>query len=205
MFGLYINRPQVRIDPGVPVPHWGLSDVGRARAEAAAAQPWVRQLRRIVSSDETKAIELAAILGEAAGVKVEIAEDTHENDRSATGFLPPPEFEKAADWFFANPQESFHGWERALDAQTRIVAVVRSVLAHHDLSAPIAFIGHGGVGTLLRCHIAGLPVARIHDQPPNGGGNIHAFRLGDLKPLSGWVPMEEFSLGDVSPAGAPWK
>jgi broad specificity phosphatase PhoE len=194
VFGLYITHPQVRIDPAVPVPQWGLSDIGRARAEAAALQPWAKQLKRIVSSDETKAIELAEILGHAAGVKVEIAEDAHENDRSATGFLPPPEFEKAADWFFAHPEESFRGWERAIDAQRRIVTVVRSVLAHHDLSKPIAFVGHGGVGTLLRCHLAGLQIARMHDQLPNGGGNIHAFRLGDLKPLSGWVAMEEWDM-----------
>ena len=194
MFGLYITHPQVRIDPDMPVPGWGLSDVGRARAEAVASRPWARQLGRIVSSDETKAIELAEILAAAAGVKVEIAEDAHENDRSATGFLPPPEFEKAADWFFAHPEESFKGWERAIDAQARIVSVVKSVLAGHDLRTPIAFIGHGGVGTLLRCHLAGLPIARFHDQPPNGGGNIHAFQLDDLKPLTGWMPMEEWKL-----------
>lgn len=194
MFGLYITHPQVRIDPVVPVPEWGLSDVGRARAETAAAAPWVRQIRRILSSDETKAIEAADILAQAAGVTVEIVEDAHENDRSATGFLPPPEFEKAADWFFAHPDQSFHGWERAIDAQARIVAVVKRVLADHDPRQPIAFVGHGGVGTLLRCHLAGLPIARIHDQPPNGGGNIHAFRLADLAPLTGWVPMEEWRL-----------
>lgn len=192
MFGLYVTHPQVRIDPDVPVPRWGLSDVGRARAEAAAARPWVRRLKRIVSSDETKAIELAEILAAVASVNVEIAADAHENDRSATGFLPPPEFEKAADWFFAHPDESFRGWERAIDAQARIVTVVKDVLANHDLNQPIAFIGHGGVGTLLRCHLAGLPIACSHDQPPNGGGNIHGFRLGDLKPLSGWVAMEEW-------------
>lgn len=192
MFGLYITHPQVRIDPDVPVPRWGLSDIGRARAQAAAAQPWVRQIERIVSSDETKAIELAEILAEAAGITIEIVEDGHENDRSATGFLPPPEFEKAADWFFAHPDESFHGWERAIDAQARIDSMVKGVLADHDRARPIAFIGHGGVGTLLRCRLAGLPIARSHDQPPNGGGNIHAFRLDDLDPLTGWVPMEEW-------------
>ena len=194
MFGLYITHPQVRIDPAVPVPKWGLSDAGRARAEAVAARPWVRRLERIISSDETKAVELAGILAEAAGVTVEIAENAHENDRSATGFLPPAEFEKAADWFFAHPEVSFHGWERAIDAQARIVSVVTNVLARHDPARPIAFIGHGGVGTLLRCHLSGLPIARIHDQPPNGGGNIHAFRLDDLKPLTGWVPMEEWQV-----------
>lgn len=193
MFGLYITHPQVRIDPAVPVPKWGLSDVGRARAETLAGKAWVRRIGRIITSDETKAIELADILAAAAGVPVEIIHGAHENDRSATGFLPPPEFEKAADWFFAHPEESFRGWERAIDAQRRIVEVVREVLASHDPSVPVAFIGHGGVGTLLRCHLAGLPITRVHDQPPNGGGNIHMFGLGDLRPAGGgWVPMEDF-------------
>jgi broad specificity phosphatase PhoE len=192
MFGLYITHPQVRIDPDVPVPQWGLSDVGRERAAATAALPWVKMLGRIVSSDETKAIETAGILADAAGIRFEIDQRGHENDRSATGFLPPPEFEKAADWFFAHPEESFHGWERAVDAQARIVSVIEAALADHDPAVPIAFVGHGGVGTLLRCHLGGLPIARSHDQTGGGGGNLYAFRLTDRKLLTGWVPMESW-------------
>jgi broad specificity phosphatase PhoE len=109
-FGLSITYPQVRIDPDVPVPRWGLSETGRSRAEQAAASDWAKALGRIVSSDETKAIETAEILATASGLSVEVVEGAQENDRSATGFLPPPEFEKAADWFFAHPTDSFHGW-----------------------------------------------------------------------------------------------
>ena len=135
MFGVYITHPQVQIDPDVPVPKWGLSALGRERATMAAGLPWARSLGRIVSSDETKAIETAEILAEATGVAVEIHHDMGENDRSATGFLPPPEFEKAADWFFAHPAESFKGWERAIDAQTRISDAVFRVLEGHDTNA----------------------------------------------------------------------
>lgn len=192
MFGLYITHPQVRIDPDVPVPKWGLNEVGHARAVAAAALPWARTLGRIVSSDETKAIETAEILAGSAGISIEIDERGHENDRSATGFLPPPEFEKAADWFFAHPKESFHGWERAADAQSRIVSAVEAALADHDPNIPIAFVGHGGVGTLLRCQLGGMPIARIHDQTGGGGGNLYAFGLSDRKLLTGWVSMESW-------------
>ena len=191
MFGLYITHPQVRIDPAVPVPKWELNAVGHARAVAAAALPWAKALGRIVSSDETKAIETAEILAEAAGIRIEIVEGAHENDRSATGFLPPPEFEKAADWFFAHPDESFRGWERAVDAQARIVSVVEATLADHDPAIPIAFVGHGGVGTLLRCHLGNMPIARSHDQT-GGGGNLYAFRLEDRRLLTGWVAMESW-------------
>ncbi len=188
-FGLYITHPQVRIDANVPVPKWGLSEIGRARAEQAAQSDWARRLGRIISSDETKAIETAEVLAAAAGISIEIAEDTHENNRSATGFLPPPEFERAADWFFANPTESFHGWERAIDAQTRIVSAVERILADHDPSVPIAFVGHGGVGTLLKCHLSQKPIGRDRDQP-GGGGNVYCFGLADRAISCDWTPIE---------------
>ena len=191
MFGLYITHPQVKIDPDVPVPRWGLSEVGTARACEAAERGWVRQLRRIVSSDETKAIETAEILAAAAGLTVEIVHDMHENDRSATGFLPPPEFEKAADWFFTNPEASFNGWERAIDAQRRIVSAVTDFLASHDPALPIAFVGHGGVGTLLKRHLQRRPIGRDGDQP-GGGGNLYCFSLADRRPSCDWTPIEEW-------------
>src|SRR6478735_3774602 len=66
MFGVYVTHPQVQIDPDVPVPQWGLSTVGRERAVITARLPWVRSLGRIVSSDETKAIDTAQLLADAA-------------------------------------------------------------------------------------------------------------------------------------------
>ncbi|WJR68392.1 histidine phosphatase family protein [Neorhizobium sp. CSC1952] len=190
-FGLYITHPQVRIDPDIPVPEWCLSDIGRARAEAAAKSSWARQLGRIVSSGETKAIETAEILASASGLTIEIAQDTHENDRSATGFLPPPAFEEAANRFFAHPDESFKGWERAIDAQGRMVSAVNRILADHDPHVPIAFVGHGGVGTLLKCRLLGIPIARDRDQPP-GGGNLFCFTLADRAVSCDWTPIEKW-------------
>ncbi|NTF85812.1 histidine phosphatase family protein [Agrobacterium rhizogenes] len=191
MFALYITHPQVRIDPTVPVPEWGLSEIGAARAQLAATRDWAGKLGLIVSSAERKAIETAEALATASGAAVEIIEATHENDRSATGFLAPPEFEKAADWFFAHPHESFKGWERAIDAQTRIVSEVEAVLSRHDPRVPIAFVGHGGVGTLLKCHLEGKPIARQGDQPA-GGGNLFAFDLAKRVISCDWTPMENW-------------
>ena len=189
MFGLYITHPQVRIDADVPVPRWGLSDLGAARAEKAVRCGWAGELKRILSSDETKALETAEFLARAAGCEVEVLEHSGENDRSATGFLVPEEFEKAANWFFAHPEESFKGWERAIDAQRRIVSAISSILDGHDPSQPIAFVGHGGVGTLLKCHLAGVSIARSHDQP-GGGGNLFAFSLADRSLACDWEPFE---------------
>ena len=108
-------------------------------------------------------------------------EDLGENDRSATGFLPPEEFERVADQFFAHPEQSIHGWERAVDAQSRIVRAVENIKGDS-----VAIVSHGAVGTLLYCHLAGKPIDRRWDQPPNGGGNYYGFTLSPRKVFSWW-------------------
>jgi broad specificity phosphatase PhoE len=109
-------------------------------------------LTSIWSSSEAKAIEAAGLLAAGFGLPVQVDERLGENDRSATGFLPPAEFERVADSFFANPHESVRGWERAVDAQERVVRAVFRILGTHR-DGDIAFIAHGGVGTLLLCKL----------------------------------------------------
>lgn len=192
MLALYVTHPEVAMDPAVPVPLWGLSARGRERARAAAGRSWARGLRRVVSSEEVKAQETAAILAGAAGLPVEVRPGLHENDRSATGFLPPDRFEATADAFFAEPGASVLGWETARAAQARVLGAVEAVLAGHPPERPVAFVGHGAVGTLLMLALAGQPISRAADQPP-GGGNLFAFGLRDRRPLCGWTPFERWS------------
>jgi broad specificity phosphatase PhoE len=184
---LYVSHPEVRIDPMVPVPRWGLSDRGQERMAAFAAQGWIKRFGRVISSDETKAIETADAIAVILGLQTEVRHGLHENDRSATGFLPPPEFEATANLFFAHPLESVRGWERAADAQGRIVAGVGAALAEAP-ETPTIFCGHGGVGTLLWCHCAGVPISRDHDQ--KGGGHHYLFDLSRRIVLYAWRPLE---------------
>ncbi|WP_027164668.1 histidine phosphatase family protein [Mesorhizobium sp. WSM3224] len=184
----YITHPQVRIDTSVPVPEWGLSDIGRARAVAMLGQPWIGSIRHIVSSAERKALETAEVLARHLGLTVEVRERMHENDRSATGFLPPPEFEAVADQFFARPHDSIRGWERAIDAQQRIASEVEAVHGS-DPTGDVAFVGHGGVGTLLLLLLDGREISRIADQPA-GGGNYFAYDIGARRLLHGWRPID---------------
>jgi broad specificity phosphatase PhoE len=114
----------------------------------------------------------------------------HENDRSATGFLVPDEFQAVADQFFANPEISVRGWEPAVDAQSRIVREVEYVLAR-ERPGDVLFVGHGGVGTLLYCHYAGVAIDRIHDQPAGDGGNFFAFTKDGRRVRHSWCPLED--------------
>lgn len=186
------------MDANIPVPLWVLSEIGRQRAEAFAARGVIPTGAMIFSSRETKAMQLADILAASAQTLVLTDHLMGENDRSATGFLPPALFEQAADAFFAEPMVSMQGWERAIDAQQRIVATVTTALASVPADTPAVFCGHGAVGTLLKCHIAGRPIARSEDQSRHGhtgGGNCFAFDLEPLRLGGEWVAMEDFAPG----------
>ena len=186
---LFVSHPDVVIDPDVPVPRWPLSPRGIARMHVAAGQAWAATVRQVFCSAEQKAIDGAAILAGARGIGFSAHDALGENDRSATGYLPKAEFEAMADAFFARPDESVRGWERAVDAQSRIVAAVDQVVSQAG-SGDIAIVAHGGVGALLLCHLAGEPISRAADQPGNAGGNYFVFDRTSRKLLHRWRPID---------------
>ena len=185
----YLSHPQVLIDPAKPVPNWSLNDIGKERVEALAASGALNGTRHVISSAETKAIETAAPLTEALGCQLVVREAMHENDRSATGFLPPDEFESVADQFFAKPNESVRGWETAIAAQNRIVSEVKECLMTYK-TGDVLFVGHGGVGTLLFCYLSDYQISREYDQGAGGGGCYFEFAGLQAKPNSRWQPLE---------------
>jgi broad specificity phosphatase PhoE len=180
-----ITHPEVVVDPATPVVDWSLSAAGRARARRLTTASWVHDLERVVCSAERKARETAELLAAARALPCVVDDELGENDRSATGFLPPAEFEAVADAFFAAPQESVRGWEPAAVAQRR----VRHAVRRHVAADPhgVAFVAHGAVGTLLYCDLAGVAVDRRHDQP--GQGSYFAFDAVRWTPLHAWVRL----------------
>jgi broad specificity phosphatase PhoE len=190
----YLTHPEVSVAPEVPVECWELDAVGVQRVHASLAQPWLPLVDRIVTSDETKARQTAAILGSHLGIEVEVRGDLGENDRSSTGFLPPHDFERMVERFFAAPHESVHGWERAADAQQRIVEGLADLLENPS-AASIVVVGHGAVGTLWYCFLARQPIARVHDQP--GQGHFFTVDVDTAEVIHRWQPI------DASPGQQP--
>jgi broad specificity phosphatase PhoE len=181
--GHFVTHPEVGVDPSVPVPEWGLSDSGRSRLDRLLELPWARTATCVASSAERKARETADALARVAGVEVLVDADLGENDRSATGFLPPDEFEAVADEFFAHPSRSARGWETAHAAQRRVVRAVERLLRDHP-DQRLVIVSHGGVGTLLQCSLAGVDIDRRHDQP--GQGSWYRFDGASWQLLHGW-------------------
>jgi broad specificity phosphatase PhoE len=194
---ILLTHPEVAIDPAIPVPDWTLSEAGFNRMRAVLDRPWIGGIRHIASSAERKARDAAGVVAAHLGLEVRVIPGLGENDRSATGYLPPAEFERVADAFFAQPELSVRGWERAVDAQARMLAAVEQALEAPPgdiLLGDILIVAHGAVGALLLCHLTGRPISRDADQPGQGGGNLFAFRRGNREPLCGWQRMEQARL-----------
>ena len=186
----FISHPNVVVDPGVPVPRWPLSEIGKSRMLEGLKQPWISDIASIYSSTEQKAIDTARILASHLSIHFSQEKNLGENDRSSTGFLRPDEFEAVADEFFANPDRSARGWERASEAQRRIVRAVTSIEQQDQRVGNIAIVSHGAVGTLLYCYLTGKPISREWDQPPNGGGNFYTFTLFPPHANVGWAAVD---------------
>ena len=187
----FITHPEVIIDPAVPVPSWPLSAAGMRRMRLAAGRLWLAGVRSLFTSRERKATDAAGLLAERLGIGPVAIKGLGENDRSATGYLPKAEFETVADEFFARPEESVRGWERAADAQRRIVAAVEQAMALAAAQGDIAIVSHGGVGALLLCHLQGVPISRDADQPGGGGGHVFSFDRASRRVLTGWRRIED--------------
>lgn len=186
----FITHPDVVIDPAVPVPRWSLSERGLRRMRGLLRQEWVLRIEAIYCSTEQKAIDGAAILSEATGMPFHQVVELGENDRTATGYLRPPDFDATVTAFFAHPSESIRGWERAEVAQARIVGAVADIDRAESGSGPIAVVSHGGVGALLLCHLTKQAISRTAEQPGESGGNYFAFLLPEGVLVHGWKPID---------------
>ncbi len=188
----FTTHADVVIDPDVPIPDWGLTERGFARHQAFAER--VSDIGSVWSSDEQKARDGADVVARHHRVTPQIYETLHENDRSSTGYLHGDAFWVHVDAFFAEPEVSVKGWERAIDAQARIVQAVTDILRKETeigLKGHIVIVAHGGVGALFRSHILGQPISRNHDQPPGKGGFCMIVDLVELKMVQDWTLIEE--------------
>ncbi|SDK87120.1 histidine phosphatase family protein [Aliiruegeria lutimaris] len=183
---IFITHPEVVVDPQLDIRQWGLSEIGFARMKAFADSPDVAGVTSIWSSAETKAIEAAEVLAARHLTRIQIDEDLGENDRSATGFLPPDEFERVAEAFFAEPDRRVRGWERAGDAQRRVAQAVARIVREHG-AGDVAVVSHGAVGSLLFCQYQNRPISRAADQPFQG--HYWQATLAGMAVVHSWKPI----------------
>ena len=164
----FLTHPEVVIDPAVPIPRWPLSELGRRRMARFLEAPALADLVAVYSSDEQKALDGAEMAADVLGVPYGVDPELGENDRSATGYLPPVEFWPLVELFFARPDENVRGWESARAAQARIVRAFNRA-AERAPPGDLLIVSHGGVGRLLAAHLAGVEIGQ-EDRPAHPGG-----------------------------------
>lgn len=195
---LFVTHTEVVIDPNAPIESWPLSDLGRERMTRFAEALSGAGVTAVWSSAERKAMDGAEILGGRLGLAPRLDAGLGENDRSATGYIAPPEFWDVVRAFFAKPDESVRGWETARAAQARIVAAVERVLSAEP-AGRVVVVSHGGVARLLSAHAQACPIGE-EDRPTHpGGGSYRMFGGEPLRPLGAWADIEAF--GDVGSGG----
>ena len=188
---IFVTHPEVVIDPLQPIPDWPLSAVGRERMTRFANALGGRNISAVYASRERKAMDGAEIIADALGLSYRTDENLGENERSSTGYIAPPEFWEVVGEFFAHPTRSIRGWERAIDAQTRIVDAVGRVAEHEPSTGQIVIISHGGVGCLLTAHLQGVAIGQ-ESRPSHPGGGC--FLVIDRHPLAlrhSWRTIED--------------
>jgi broad specificity phosphatase PhoE len=185
----FITHPDVIVDLSVPVEKWDLSALGLEKLRRMFRQPWLCNIGEIYSSKETKAVTAAKMLADHRGSKNKEINELGEMDRSATGPLPPKQFEQTVKKFFLNPEKSICGWEKAVDAQKRIVSAVYGIIKNSKTQKDIVVISHGGVGTMLLCHLKNIPISQSEDQPSQG--HYFVFEAVSRALIHGWQPIDK--------------
>jgi broad specificity phosphatase PhoE len=188
---IFITHPEVVIDPNQPVPEWPLNPIGRARMERFAGLLADRDVSAVYASTERKARDGAAIVAERLGLSYETDKELGENDRSATGYIAPPEFWDVVRDFFGRPHESIRGWERAVDAQARIVRAVGRVLRENETSGDIVVVSHGAVGCLLTAHLQKVEIGQESRPQHSGGGCFIVIDRDSFTLTQDWRAIED--------------
>ena len=145
---ILIKHASPQVQPALPPEKWPLSEEGKARCEALAAEVKTFEPAVVVSSDEMKAAETGRIVAEKLGVPHRVAPDLHEHDRSNVPQLRSAEFISLMELLFRRPGEKVLGNETAVAALSRFESALDEVVMEHG-EGNVAVVSHGTVIALL--------------------------------------------------------
>ena len=134
-----------------PAHQWSLSPEGCRRAVQLAALLACYDLELLVSSEEPKAVQTAAIVGEELGLPAVVVQGLHEHERSGVVGLDGEAFRDGVARVFRHPQERVFGEESAEEAHGRFSGALNRVLARHP-GQNLGVVAHG---TVLALFVAG--------------------------------------------------
>src|SRR5689334_6316260 len=149
-----IRHPRTHVDPARPSYEWSLSEQGRAQVDVLAEAPFCKAVQAIYASNQSKATEPANAIGTRYGITVTIVPELAEVSRGTETYLNAADYNSALTGFFAMPESSVEGWERATDALARFNDALEDIIKRH-IDESILVFSHSMVLTLYSAMLDG--------------------------------------------------
>jgi broad specificity phosphatase PhoE len=141
---------------------FGLTDAGRAQAEALAVRLKARTVDRLVSSPLRRSAETAAVIAAALGLTVEFDDGLKEYDIGEVSGLTGAQIRERYPEVIAAYQKgirpAFPGEEGREAFDLRVQAVLGRLQEHEGTVVAVA---HGGVITAVCALVAGIETRRL--------------------------------------------
>jgi broad specificity phosphatase PhoE len=145
MHKVYLIRHAEPKREGDDATEWVLSENGEEQVEQLARQSFWDEIKLIVSSPEKKALATVHSIALERRMPLLIRDELRELKRTSERI---DDYEARVLEVFEKPALSIGGWERAADAQARIIACFEELVQAHGES-PFAIVSHGMVLSLL--------------------------------------------------------
>ena len=145
MTKIYLVRHAEAEPSGNDAALWPLSERGESQVRKLAGAPFWDEVKTIISSDEPKAVATVSPIAAERRIPLQMHQGLRELCRTAVWL---EDYEARVLDVFQKPALSIEGWERASDAQARILATLEELLLKFD-GAPFAVVSHGMVMALL--------------------------------------------------------
>ena len=189
----YLIHPQSLDNLSLSQSACALDDDARARAEALARSGLLDGTAYIFSSSHAMAGQTASIIGDSLSIPPNVDAEMDESENLVTGALPQAGLvDRFKRLFSANQPPVVAQGEYAMDAQDRIAAAYLSAMERvltSGMRGDVLMVGHGRVGALLFCYLAGQGIGAEFTPPP--AGYYFTYDWGARKMLHGWQAMEE--------------
>jgi len=159
---LYLVRhAEVVLRGDVHPSEWALSPQGQADArDLGRAAEW-KSLQAVVASPETKTRQTAEPIAEAAGVELRLVDELREVERGLSGLVSAEEYAALVEAHFRSPDESVGGWERGVDARTRVSAAIDGLV--QETTGNVCVVSHGMVLSHFLAHLRGLETPPVEE------------------------------------------
>jgi broad specificity phosphatase PhoE len=153
---IFVKHAKPLVDPAVSSERWKLSVEGEALCGPLAELLRGYSPVRVVTSNESKAVETGRIVAATLGIESVVAKALHEHDRSNVPHMRSGEFISSVANFFKQTDRLVLGRETARQACDRFERAVNGVVERHAADECLAIVTHGTVLSLLAERKAGM-------------------------------------------------